>query len=78
MIKTSLFNGFQTVIPSKIRKKLNLSINDSLEWELTDDNEIKIKIIKENQLKDLTKFSINAPHKTDSVDLKRKSAAGEF
>ncbi|MDL2246788.1 AbrB/MazE/SpoVT family DNA-binding domain-containing protein [Methanobrevibacter sp. OttesenSCG-928-K11] len=78
MVRTSLYSGFQTVIPAEIRKKLNITLEDSLDWDLDENNQIKIKIIKQKNLKDLTKFSINSPKKTNSVDLKRKSARGDF
>jgi bifunctional DNA-binding transcriptional regulator/antitoxin component of YhaV-PrlF toxin-antitoxin module len=37
MVETSnLYKGYQTVVPSKIRKKLNLDLNHVLEWNINE------------------------------------------
>jgi bifunctional DNA-binding transcriptional regulator/antitoxin component of YhaV-PrlF toxin-antitoxin module len=51
---TKLYNKFQTVVPVEIRKKLNVSIDDVVEWELTEDGGVKVKFRKKTTLNDIS------------------------
>ncbi len=77
MVLTNLYSGFQTVVPASIRKELDLKLEDSLDWSIEGDKMI-IEIKRQRPISDLSEFEITAPEPTDSVELKRKSARGEF
>ncbi len=77
MVLTNLYSGFQTVVPASIRKELNLKLEDSLDWSI-EDGKMIIEIKRQRSMSDLSEFEITAPEPTDSVDLKRRSARGEF
>lgn len=74
---SKVYKGFQTVIPSKIRKELNIDIEDTLNWRIEGEYMV-VKVNKQKSLKELEKFSIYVDEKTDSVDLKKRSGRGEF
>ena len=76
-ITSKIYKGFQTVIPSKIRKELDITIEDTLNWKIDGDLMI-IEIVRQKPLRDLEKFSIYANEEIDSVELKKKSGRGEF
>ena len=76
-ITSKIYKGFQTVIPSKIRKALDITIEDTLNWKIDGDLMI-IEIVRQKPLRDLEKFSIYANEEIDSVELKKKSGRGEF
>lgn len=76
MSNSKVYKGFQTVIPSKIRKDLGIKEEDSLKWE-SNGKEATVRIDEQRSLDDLTGL-ITLPYKTDSVDLKKKSSRGEI
>ena len=47
MTTTRIYKGFQTVVPSDIRKKIDLKQNDKLDWGIDSNGDIKIKVKKE-------------------------------
>jgi len=74
---TRIYKGFQTVVPSDIRKKIDLKQNDKLDWGIDSNGDIKIKVKKEKTLDDLSGL-ISLPYETDAVELKKKSQRGEL
>ncbi|MDR0911580.1 MAG: AbrB/MazE/SpoVT family DNA-binding domain-containing protein [Methanobrevibacter sp.] len=52
-IKTKVYNGNQTVIPSELRKKFNIKPNDTIEWTINKKCKIEIEIIKALSLEDM-------------------------
>lgn len=76
-ITSKIYKGFQTVIPSKIRKELEINIEDTLNWKI--DGEVMIiEVVRQKPLRDLEKFAIYVNEEIDSVELKKKSGRGEF
>jgi len=73
---TKLYNGFQTVVPSKIRKKLNLDLDYIVEWNISDDNKVEIEFRKKTDFLDLVGM-VSSKDNTDSVKLQRKLRNGE-
>ena len=74
---SKIYKGFQTVIPNKIRKELDINLEDTLNWRIEGEYMV-VKVNKQKSLRDLEKFSIYVDEKTDSVDLKKRSGRGEF
>ena len=77
MTTTRIYKGFQTVVPSDIRKKIDLKQNDKLDGGIDSNGDIKIKVKKEKTLDDLSGL-ISLPYETDAVELKKKSQRGEL
>lgn len=77
VISSKIYKGFQTVIPSKIRTQLDISVEDTLNWKVEGDLMI-IEVVKQKPLRDLERFAIYLDEKIDSVELKKKSGRGEF
>jgi bifunctional DNA-binding transcriptional regulator/antitoxin component of YhaV-PrlF toxin-antitoxin module len=77
MAETSnLYKGFQTVVPSKIRKKLNLDLNHVLEWNINENGKVEVEFRKKTDFMDL-KGLVSSEKHTDSVKLQRKMRRGE-
>jgi AbrB family looped-hinge helix DNA binding protein len=74
LYKTKISNGFQTVVPSEIRKKFDITPGDHLEWVLTDD-EVILRFRKKVTLEDI--FGMVDGPETDAVELKKKVQRGE-
>jgi AbrB family looped-hinge helix DNA binding protein len=74
LYKTKISNGFQTVVPSEIRKKFDINPGDYLEWVLTDD-EVILRFRKKVTLEDI--FGMVDGPETDAVELKKKVQRGE-
>ena len=74
---SKIYKGFQTVIPNKIRKELDINLEDTLNWRIEGEYMV-VKVNKQKSLRDLEKFSIYVNEKTDSVDLKKRSGRGDF
>lgn len=68
---TKIYKNYQTAIPSEIRKKLNITKEDLVEWSINDDGEPEIKFRKKISLKDI-KGSVKLGYKTNSTELKRE------
>ena len=77
VVSSKIYKGFQTVIPSKIRKEIGIDIEDTLNWRI-ERGVIIVEVEKQRPLTDLAKFAISLDEETDAVDLKRKSGRGEF
>ena len=77
IITSKVYKGFQTVIPSKIRKELDINVEDTLNWKINGDLMI-IEVVKQKPLRDLEKFAIYVDEEVYSVELKKKSGRGEF
>jgi bifunctional DNA-binding transcriptional regulator/antitoxin component of YhaV-PrlF toxin-antitoxin module len=56
---TNLYRGFQTVVPSKIRKKLNLDLDYILEWTISENNKVEVEFRKKTDFLDLVAMVSN-------------------
>ncbi|WP_405267609.1 AbrB/MazE/SpoVT family DNA-binding domain-containing protein [Methanobrevibacter sp.] len=77
VVSSKIYKGFQTIIPSKIRKEIGITLEDTLNWRIEEDV-IIVEVEKQRPLSDLAKFAISLDEETDAVDLKRKSGRGEL
>ena len=77
IVSSKIYKGFQTVIPSKIRNEIGITLEDTLNWRIEKDV-IIVEVEKQRPLSDLAKFAISLDEKTDAVELKKKSGRGEF
>ena len=73
---SNLYDGFQTVVPSKIRKKLNLDLDYILEWNIDENNKVEIEFRKKTNFMDLNGLVSSKKHR-DSVKFQRKIRHGE-
>ena len=71
MVKVGIYKGFQTTIPVSIRKQLNISQEDTLDWRVQD-GEIIIKIERQDSLDEITDL-FELDEETDSVRLKKEA-----
>lgn len=68
---TKVYKNNQTTIPSKVRKKLNISEDSVINWNLNSDNSITISVKSEKpSVKDLVGLG-SSKEVTNAVDLKR-------
>jgi len=72
--QTKISKGFQTVVPSEIRKKFDVWPGDILEWKPTK-NGAEIKFRKKVTFQDIAGMVKGEP--TDAVELKKKLQRGE-
>ncbi|MDR0913382.1 MAG: AbrB/MazE/SpoVT family DNA-binding domain-containing protein [Methanobrevibacter sp.] len=72
---TKIYKGFQTVIPSEIRKKLNLEVDDIVEWFFDETGSINIEFRKRSNFEDIIGIG-ESEEKTDAVKLKKRIAQG--
>ena len=77
IVSSKVYKGFQTVIPSKIRDEIGITIEDTLNWRVEKDV-IIVEVEKQRPLSDLAKFAISLDEETDVVDIKRRSGRGEL
>lgn len=71
--QTKISDGYSTVLPAEIRKKLNLTPGDVLQWNIEDEN-IIIKPRKRISLTDICgSISIGG----DAVEEKKKVQSGD-
>jgi len=77
MVYTKLYKGYQTVVPAEIRKELNLTMDDVLDWS-TEDGKMIIEIKRQRPISDLRRFIIKDTEPTDAVELKKKAGRGEL
>ncbi|MCL2115202.1 MAG: type II toxin-antitoxin system PrlF family antitoxin [Methanobrevibacter sp.] len=75
-LSTKIYKGFQTAIPSEIRKKLNLEVDDIIEWFLDENGKVNIEFRKKSNFEDIIGIG-KTPYKTDAVKMKKKVAKGE-
>lgn len=71
MVKVGIYKGFQTTIPSKIRKEMNITLDDELDWKIKD-GDIIIKVENQGSLDELAGL-YSWDEKTDAVELKKRS-----
>ncbi|MDP1552790.1 MAG: AbrB/MazE/SpoVT family DNA-binding domain-containing protein [Methanobacteriaceae archaeon] len=71
---TKISNGFQTVVPSEIRKLFDIGPGDILEWKPTE-NGAEIIFRKKVSFQDVAGMVKVEP--TDAVELKKKLQRGE-
>jgi bifunctional DNA-binding transcriptional regulator/antitoxin component of YhaV-PrlF toxin-antitoxin module len=67
---TKLSNGFQTVVPSEIRKKFDIGPGDVIEWKPTE-NGAEITFRKKVNFQDIAGMVKGEP--TDAVDSRKNS-----
>ncbi len=78
METTKFYKGYQTVVPSKIRKELNISPNEIIEWRLNKEKRtVELSFVKKDSIMDLAGI-IELDEETNAVDLKHKSQKGEL
>ena len=66
---TRIYDKFQTVIPSEIRKEFNLDKSYKIEWNVNENGKVELEFIKNLSLDDMIgRYSAN--EKIDSVKLK--------
>ncbi|NYB51213.1 MAG: AbrB/MazE/SpoVT family DNA-binding domain-containing protein [Methanobacteriaceae archaeon] len=72
--ETKISKGFQTVVPSDIRKKFDVGPGDILEWKPTKEG-AEVRFRKKVTIDDI--FGIEDGPETDAVELKKKVQKGE-
>lgn len=77
VVSSKIYKGFQTIIPSKIRNEIGITLEDTLNWRIEKDV-IIVEVKRQRPMSDLAKFAIALDEETDAVDLKKKSGRGEF
>lgn len=76
MVSSKIYKGFQITIPSSIRKELDISLDDRVEWSIEGGN-IKLNIKKQESLDLLTNI-VESHYPTDAVEIKKKAGRGEL
>lgn len=71
-----MYKGYQTVIPTEIRKARNVKSDDILNWEITEEGAAKIIFEKRITLEDITGF-IKTDEPINSVELKKRIQMGD-
>jgi len=75
-MSTKIYKGFQTAIPSEIRNKLKLEVDDIVEWFFDEKGSIYVNFRKKSNFEDIIGIG-RSEHKTDAVKLKKMSSKGE-
>jgi AbrB family looped-hinge helix DNA binding protein len=75
MTETKISKGFQTVVPSEIRKRFNVGPGDVMEWITTTEG-VKIRFRKKVSLLDIAGIG-KTKEKTNAVELKKRAQRGE-
>lgn len=66
---TSIYDKFQTVIPSEIRKEFNLDKSYKIEWKINENGKVELEFIKELTLDEMVgHYTSKEP--IDTVQLK--------
>ena len=69
VVVTSIYDKFQTVIPSEIRKEFNLDKSYKIQWKITGEGKVELEFFKELSLEDMVgKYVADEP--INCVDLK--------
>jgi len=74
-METKVYKGYQTIIPSEIRKKLGIKPEDKIVWNLNEDGAVNLNFKKQKTTKDLV-GCISSKNKPNSVQLKKQSQRG--
>lgn len=78
VISTKIYKGFQTVVPSEIRKELGVNDTDIIEWVVNKKkNNVTVSFRKKSSLHDLSGMG-KLDKVTDAVELKHKSQRGQL
>ena len=72
--QTKISKGFQTVVPSNIRKLFKVGPGDIVEWK-TNKNKVEILFRKRRTINDV--FGIIDGPQTNSVEIKKRIQRGE-
>lgn len=73
-----IYKGFQTVIPSEIRKELDVNDTDIVDWVVNKKNKnVIVSFRKKSSLHDLSGIG-KLDKITNAVDLKHKSQKGQL
>ena len=76
MIETKIYRGSQTVVPSAIKKALNVDDDCIVQWNLNEEKQIvEVSFRKKRSLSEI--IGIVEDDGTDSVEIKKKIAEGE-
>jgi len=75
-MSTKIYKGFQTVIPSEIRNKLKLEVDDMVEWFMDENGSIRVNFRKRSNFEDIIGIG-RTEYKTDSVKLKKRTSKGK-
>jgi bifunctional DNA-binding transcriptional regulator/antitoxin component of YhaV-PrlF toxin-antitoxin module len=73
---SKLYKGFQTVVPSQIRKSFNLDLDYILEWEINEDGKVEVEFRKKTSFMDMEGI-LTTEKSTDAVKLQRKMRKGD-
>lgn len=76
-IVTNIYDKFQTVIPSEIRKHYNLDQNYIIRWSINDAGKTELEFIKKIPIEDMI-GRYHAKEPIDSVKLKHKFKNGDL
>ncbi len=76
-VTTKIYDKFQTVIPSEIRKHYNLDKNYIIKWSINESGKTELDFIKKIPIKDMI-GRYHAKEPIDSVELKHKFKNGEL
>ena len=75
VIETKISKGFQTVVPSNIRKMFKVGPGDIVEWKTNKNNRVEVFFRKKITINDVLGM-IDGP-KTDAVEMKKRIQRGE-
>lgn len=74
---TRIYDKFQTVIPSEIRKEFNLDKSYKIEWKINECGKVELEFIKELTLDEMVgRYIANEP--IDAVNLKTDFKNGKL
>ena len=76
LFSTKIYKWFQITIPSEIRKKLNLELDDIVEWYFDERGKVNIEFRKKSNFEDIIGIG-ESIYKTDAVKMKKKVSKGE-
>ncbi|RAP54693.1 MAG: hypothetical protein BZ137_00860 [Methanosphaera sp. rholeuAM130] len=76
MVITKISKGYKITIPHIIRRELNISEVDNIEWIINEDMNIELIPHKKKSMMDL--IGIISDEKLDAVESCEKASRGEF
>ena len=76
MVTTKVYNNNQTSIPSQIRKKFDVKVDDIVEWIEMENGEVNVRFRKKSQINDIVGIaSTKSP--VNSVKIQKRIDKGE-
>ncbi|GAA5819798.1 MAG: putative regulator PrlF [Methanobrevibacter sp. CfCl-M3] len=75
MITTNLYNRYQTVILSEIRKKIDVNPDSIVEWKINEKGKVELDFRKKVTEEDIIGL-IKEDLSYNSVEIKKRSAKG--